>query len=83
MRANQEFNWVLKDVSIVSGIPRSANNLKKNGDIKGINDQSTIEIEGSFILEEGYINGISDLDTSILAAFSIFTLSNSSILKRP
>jgi len=39
-------------VSIISGIPRSVNNLRKNGDIGRMVDQSTIKIKGSSIFKE-------------------------------
>ena len=57
------------DISTISGIPRSANNLKGNSDIGGIDDQSMIEVISSFIFEEGYINGISDFNISTLTVF--------------
>ncbi|SRR6266699_1906499 len=65
-----------KNVSTVSGIPKSANNLKKNDDIGKIIDQSTIKIEGSFIFEKEYTNGILNFDTPTLTTSSTSILSN-------
>ncbi len=67
----------MKNVSIISEILRSANSLKKNGDIGRINDQFTMGTIGSFIFEEEYINNISDLNIPTLAIFSTSTFSNS------
>ena len=72
---------MLRGVLTISGIPRSANNLRENGDIRRIDNQSIIKVESLFIFEEGYINGILDPDILILTTSFVFILSNSFILK--
>ncbi len=70
-----------RNVLTISKILRSVNNLKENGDIGKIDDQSTMKAIGSSILEEEYTSSISDLNISALTTSSIFIRSNSSILK--
>ncbi len=70
-------------ISTILGIPRSTNNLKENGDIGEMNDQSTIGATSSSIFKKEYINSISDPDTPALTASSVSTLFNSSISERP
>src|SRR6266566_2853897 len=68
-----------RGVSIILEIPRSANNLRENGDIGEIVNQSTMKTEGLSIFEEEYINGISNPNVLTLTVFSIFIFFNSFI----
>ena len=79
---SQEFNRMSEGILTISGIPKSANNLGENSDIGGIIDQSTIEIESSFIFEKEYINSISNFNISILTVSSTFIFFSFSISER-
>ncbi|SRR6266699_4881697 len=82
LRANQEPNRISGGVSIVLRIPRLASKPRENGDIGGIDDQSTTETKSSLVFKEECAYYISDLDTSDLTIFSAFILSSSSTLER-
>src|SRR6266699_970865 len=83
LKTNQEPDWISGGVSTISRIPRSANNPEKNGDIGGINDQSTTKAKNPSILEERYTSNISNPDTPTLTASSASNFSNSPTSKTP
>ncbi len=77
LRTSQKLDRILGSVLIISGILRLANNLKENGDIRRIDDQSTIKTINSFVFEEEYTGSISNLDILTLTTSSIFIFFNS------
>jgi len=68
-------------ISTILRISRLTNNLRENGYIRGMDDQSIVGIEGLPIFEEEYTNGISDPNIPALTVSSISIRSNSFILK--
>jgi len=82
LRASQELDWISEGVLTILGIPKSANSLRRNGDIGRIDDQSTVGVVGSPIFKKRCTNDIPNPNISTLDISSTFSLAKTSISSR-